>query len=119
MPDGAGSGAGAAATGAGRWQVAAIVAALGARHVGTFDECVEHTPRPSVIAAAEAARALLDRIAQKLGSLLESLQDAIWCLLNIAPHKFVEPLRTPSQGSSRIGFEPALHDLARELQPRL
>lgn len=37
--------------------VAGIVAALGARHVGTFDECVEHTPRPSVIAAAEAARA--------------------------------------------------------------
>lgn len=37
--------------------VATIVAALGARHVGTFDECVEHTPRPSVIAAAEAARA--------------------------------------------------------------
>jgi alcohol dehydrogenase class IV len=37
--------------------VAAIVDALGARHVGTFDECVEHTPRPSVIAAAEAARA--------------------------------------------------------------
>jgi alcohol dehydrogenase class IV len=37
--------------------VAAIVRALGARHVGTFDECVEHTPRPSVIAAANAARA--------------------------------------------------------------
>jgi maleylacetate reductase len=37
--------------------VSTIVAALGARHVGTFDECVEHTPRPSVIAAAEAARA--------------------------------------------------------------
>jgi alcohol dehydrogenase class IV len=37
--------------------VARIVEALGARHAGTFDECVEHTPRPSVIAAAEAARA--------------------------------------------------------------
>lgn len=37
--------------------VSRIVEALGARHVGTFDECVEHTPRPSVIAAAEAARA--------------------------------------------------------------
>jgi alcohol dehydrogenase class IV len=35
-----------------------IRAALGARCVGTFDECVEHTPRPSVIAAAEAARAV-------------------------------------------------------------
>ena len=31
--------------------------ALGARHVGTFDECVEHTPRQSVIAAANAVRA--------------------------------------------------------------
>jgi alcohol dehydrogenase class IV len=37
--------------------VAGIVAALGARHVGTFDGCVEHVPRASVIAAAEAARA--------------------------------------------------------------
>jgi len=35
-----------------------IRAALGARCVGTFDECVEHTPRPSVIAAADAARAV-------------------------------------------------------------
>ena len=31
--------------------------ALGPRHAGTFDECVEHTPRASVIAAAKAARA--------------------------------------------------------------
>lgn len=30
--------------------------ALGARHVGTFDECREHTPRPSVIACADAMR---------------------------------------------------------------
>ncbi len=37
--------------------VAKIRAALGDRHVGTFDECIEHTPRPSVIAAADAARA--------------------------------------------------------------
>jgi alcohol dehydrogenase class IV len=35
-----------------------IRTALGARCVGTFDECVEHTPRPSVIAAAEAVRAV-------------------------------------------------------------
>ncbi len=31
--------------------------ALGPRHAGTFDECREHTPRPSVIACAEAIRA--------------------------------------------------------------
>ncbi|MGH1361613.1 MAG: iron-containing alcohol dehydrogenase [Burkholderiaceae bacterium] len=30
--------------------------ALGKRHVLTFDECTEHTPRASVIAAADAAR---------------------------------------------------------------
>ncbi|MFK7967440.1 MAG: iron-containing alcohol dehydrogenase [Burkholderiaceae bacterium] len=30
--------------------------ALGERHVLTFDDCVEHTPRASVIAAADAAR---------------------------------------------------------------
>jgi alcohol dehydrogenase class IV len=35
-----------------------IRTALGARCVGTFDECVEHTPRQSVIAAADAARAV-------------------------------------------------------------
>lgn len=34
-----------------------IATALGPRWVGTFDECVEHTPRESVIAAARAARA--------------------------------------------------------------
>ena len=37
--------------------VANIRAALGPRHAGTFDECVEHTPRASVMAAADAARA--------------------------------------------------------------
>ena len=35
-----------------------IRGALGARCVGAFDECVEHTPRTSVIAAAQAARAV-------------------------------------------------------------
>ncbi len=33
-----------------------IRSALGARAVGVFDECIEHTPRDSVIAAARAAR---------------------------------------------------------------
>jgi len=37
--------------------IAGIQSALGSRWVGTFDECVEHTPRESVIAAARAARA--------------------------------------------------------------
>jgi alcohol dehydrogenase class IV len=36
--------------------VSTVVRALGDQHVGTFDECVEHTPRASVIAAAQAAR---------------------------------------------------------------
>jgi alcohol dehydrogenase class IV len=47
--------------------VARIVSALGARHVGTFDECVEHTPRPSVIAAAEAARAAAPDLVLTIG----------------------------------------------------
>ena len=34
-----------------------ISAALGARTVGLFDACVQHVPRPSVLEAAEAARA--------------------------------------------------------------
>lgn len=37
--------------------IAAIRDALGERHVGTFDECTEHTPRDSVLAAVRAARA--------------------------------------------------------------
>jgi len=36
--------------------VSQVADALGTRHVGTFDECIEHTPRESVIAAADAAR---------------------------------------------------------------
>jgi alcohol dehydrogenase class IV len=34
-----------------------IAQALGARYAGLFDECIAHTPWPSVIAAAEAVRA--------------------------------------------------------------
>ena len=34
-----------------------IAAALGARHVGLFDGCVQHSPRGSVVAAAQAVRA--------------------------------------------------------------
>lgn len=34
-----------------------IQQALGERHVGLFDECIAHTPWPSVIAAADAVRA--------------------------------------------------------------
>jgi alcohol dehydrogenase class IV len=34
-----------------------IAGALGARYAGLFDECVAHTPWPSVVAAADAARA--------------------------------------------------------------
>lgn len=37
--------------------VAAIDRALGDRLVGVFDDCREHSPRESVIAAAEAIRA--------------------------------------------------------------
>jgi alcohol dehydrogenase class IV len=37
--------------------IAGIVKALGPRHAGTFDECVAHTPRHSVIEATRAARA--------------------------------------------------------------
>jgi alcohol dehydrogenase class IV len=37
--------------------IADIAKALGSRHAGTFDGCIAHTPRASVIAAAEAARA--------------------------------------------------------------
>jgi alcohol dehydrogenase class IV len=37
--------------------VSAIAHALGARYAGLFDECVAHTPWPSVVAATDAVRA--------------------------------------------------------------
>jgi maleylacetate reductase len=37
--------------------IRAVAAALGARYVGLFDGCVQHSPRASVIAAARAVRA--------------------------------------------------------------
>jgi len=37
--------------------ISRIRQALGHRHAGTFDECMEHTPRASVLAAAQAVRA--------------------------------------------------------------
>ena len=47
--------------------VAAVAAALGARHAGTFDGCIEHTPRESVIAAAAAARAAAPDLVVTIG----------------------------------------------------
>lgn len=37
--------------------IAAMAEALGSRFIGKFDECIAHTPWPSIIAAAEAVRA--------------------------------------------------------------
>ena len=37
--------------------VAEVAAALGGAHAGTFDDCIQHTPRQSVIDAANAVRA--------------------------------------------------------------
>ncbi|HEX9184388.1 MAG TPA: iron-containing alcohol dehydrogenase, partial [Burkholderiales bacterium] len=37
--------------------VSGIAGALGARYAGRFDECMAHTPWPSVVAAADAVRA--------------------------------------------------------------
>lgn len=47
--------------------VAAVADALGVRHAGTFDGCVEHTPRESVIAAAAAARAAAPDLVVTIG----------------------------------------------------
>jgi len=69
--------------------VAAIAAALGPRHVGTFDECVEHTPRASVIAAADAARAAAPDLVVTVGG--GTAIDTVKVMLVALAHDVREP----------------------------
>jgi alcohol dehydrogenase class IV len=62
--------------------VAAVRDALDARCVGTFDECREHTPRDTVIAAAEAARAARPDLIISLGggTVIDTVKVMLVCL---------------------------------------
>ncbi len=69
--------------------IATIRAALGARHAGTFDECREHTPRDSVIAAAAAVRAAAPDLIVTVGG--GTAIDTVKVLLIALAHGVTEP----------------------------
>ena len=69
--------------------VSKIRAALGARCVGTFDECREHTPRDSVIAAAAAARAAHPDLILSIGG--GTVIDTVKVMLIALAHDLTRP----------------------------
>jgi len=84
--------------------IARIKGALGARCVGVFDECVEHTPRESVIAAAQAARAVRPDLVLTVGG--GTAIDTVKVMLIALAHDVTDPaaldayhLRTNPDGS--------------------
>ncbi len=66
-----------------------IRSALGARHAGTFDECIEHTPRASVIAAANAARQVKPDLILTFGG--GTAIDTVKVMLIALAHHLTEP----------------------------
>ena len=69
--------------------VTKIRAALGTRCVGTFDECREHTPRDSVIAAANAARAANPDLIVSIGG--GTVIDTVKVMLIALAHELTRP----------------------------
>ena len=69
--------------------VTKIRQALGARCVGTFDECREHTPRDSVIAAANAARAANPDLIVSIGG--GTVIDTVKVMLIALAHELTQP----------------------------
>ncbi len=84
--------------------VSKIRSALGARCVGTFDECREHTPRDSVLACADAARATHPDLIVSIGG--GTVIDTVKVMLIAVAHGLTKPeqlsdyhLRVNSDGS--------------------
>ena len=69
--------------------VTKIRAALGKRCVGTFDECREHTPRDSVIAAANAARTADPDLIVSIGG--GTVIDTVKVMLIALAHELTQP----------------------------
>jgi maleylacetate reductase len=69
--------------------VAKIRDALGSRCVGTFDECREHTPRESVLAAADAARAVSPDLIVSIGG--GTVIDTVKVMLIALAHGLTRP----------------------------
>ena len=62
---------------------------LGSRCVGTFDECREHTPRESVLAAADAARAATPDLIVSVGG--GTVIDTVKVMLIALAHGLTQP----------------------------
>lgn len=62
---------------------------LGPRCVGTFDECLEHTPRASVFAAAQAVRAADPDLIVTIGG--GTAIDTVKVLLIVLAHDLIRP----------------------------
>ena len=62
---------------------------LGSRCVGTFDECREHTPRESVMAAADAARAVTPDLIVSVGG--GTVIDTVKVMLIALAHDLTQP----------------------------
>jgi len=60
----------------------AVAEGLGAAFAGVFDECVEHTPRPTVVALAAALRAARADLVVALGggTVIDTVKMALLCL---------------------------------------
>ncbi len=69
--------------------VSKIRTALGARCVGTFDECREHTPRDSVLACADAARATHPDLIVSIGG--GTVIDTVKVMLIAVAHGLTQP----------------------------
>ena len=69
--------------------VTKIRSALGTRCVGTFDECREHTPRDSVIAAANAARGASPDLIVSIGG--GTVIDTVKVMLIALAHELTQP----------------------------
>jgi alcohol dehydrogenase class IV len=69
--------------------VRGIADALGSRCAGLFDECVEHTPRETVVAAADAMRSAGTDLAVAIGggTVVDTVKVALICLA----HDVTEP----------------------------
>ena len=73
-----------------------IRSALGPRHAGTFDGCREHTPRDTVIAAANAARAARPDLIVSVGggTVIDTVKVVLVCLAHdVTTEEGLEPYR--------------------------
>ena len=82
-----------------------LVAALGARHVGTFSAIAAHSPREDVIAGAAAARAAKADLIVAVGggSVIDATKAMLLCLwLGLDSPAAMEPYRSPDRRDAAL-----------------